>query len=207
MLFERDQRPRALYFLTSGMGSVVFESIEGAGVELTTKGSEGLIGWAFLMGPARTPYYCNVQVGGSGYRVPLGAIQREFDTCVEFRQRVLEYVQHQYGIASQVSACNRLHRAEARFVRWLLMVSDRLGTSDLAMTQEFMSLMLGTRRTTVAEVCANLSRAGTIEGRRGGLRITNREALETHVCECYPILRKRFEALYSQPLAPSPRPA
>ena len=64
---------------------------------------------------------------------------------------VLEYAQHQMTAANQVLACNRLHRAEARFSRWLLMVSDRIGSGDLPMTQEFMSIMLGTRRTTVAE--------------------------------------------------------
>lgn len=141
-----------------------------------------------------------MQVPGAGYRIPTSVMQREFDNFVETRLRVLEYAQHQSIVANQVLACNRLHRAEARFSRWLLMVSDRIQSDDLPMTQEFMSVMLGTRRTTVAEVAADLARAGAVEGRRGGLRIANRTVLESHACECYHILRSRYRDLYTRPL-------
>ena len=137
-----------------------------------------------------------MQVAGSGYRFPIAVVQREFDRTAKFRDRVLGYAQHQSIAANQIAACNRLHRAEARFARWLLMVADRLGTDDITITQEFLSNMLGTRRTTVAEVGSELGRAGVIESRRGGLRIVNRPLLEQRVCECYAILRARYDALY-----------
>ncbi len=207
-IFEHGPKPRFLYFLTSGMASVVFSSEAGATVELSAKGREGLLGWVFLLGSASAAYDCQMQVAGAGYRIPLAEMQREFDSAPETRLRVLEYIQHQYGVVSQVAACNRLHRAEARFVRWLLMVSDRIESDELSMTQEFLSMLLGARRTTVAEVCAELARAGAIEGRRGGLRILSRPALEARVCECYGILQPRFHALYQQPLRPlASRPA
>jgi CRP-like cAMP-binding protein len=199
-LYLRDEDPRYLYFLTSGIGSVVFNSVRGTTVELSTQGAEGVLGWANLLGPERTPSDASMQVAGAGYRIPLAAIQHEFDTSAETRHRVLEYVQHQSIVANQVVACNRLHRAEARFVRWMLMVSDRIHSDDLPMTQEFMSVMLGTRRTTVTEVSSELARAGAVEGRRGGLRIINRKVLESRVCECYPILRARYDALYRAPV-------
>ncbi len=205
-LFGREEEPRFLYLLTSGIASVVFISVGGTGLELATQGAEGLTGWDRLFGPLLDASTCNVQVAGAGYRIPFATIQREFDTTPELRQRVLEYAQHQNIASNQIAACNRLHRAEARFVRWLLMVSDRLGSNDLAMTQEFLSNMLGTRRTTVAEVCAELGRAGGIEGRRGGLRILNRAILEARVCECYPILRARYDALYNRPTRLASKP-
>ena len=142
-----------------------------------------------------------MQVGGAGYRLPLAVMQREFDDFPETRRRLLEYAQHQLTVANQVLACNRLHRAEARFSRWLLMVADRIGSDDLPMTQEFMSIMLGTRRTTVAEVASDLTRAGAVAGRRGGLRIADRTVLESRACECYQILRRRYVSLYSEPAA------
>lgn len=199
-LYTRDERPRFLYLLTAGMASVVFTSKNGTGIELATLGNEGLVGWGFLFGPALDATDCSIQVNGAGYRVPLASVQREFDTAPETRQRILNYARHQSATAFQLSACNRLHRAEARFARWLLMVGDRLGNDDLAMTQEFMAMMLGTRRTTLAEVCAALGRAGALTGRRGGVRIADRAVLEHHACECYGILRERFDALYGDPL-------
>lgn len=199
-LFQRDSRPRYIYFLKAGIGSVVFNSERGTSVELSTQGAEGLIGYPYLLGPDSVPSDCNMQVPGAGYRIPLAAMQAAFDRFGEVRQRVLEYAQLQVIIANQIVACNRLHRAEARFVRWLLMVSDRVGTNELPMTQEFMSTMLGTRRTTVAEVCSDLARAGGLEGRRGGVRLVNRRVLESRVCECYHILAGRYNVLYRAPV-------
>ena len=202
LLFVREEPPKFVYFLTAGMASIVFTSEEGTTIELATLGSEGLVGWSFLLGPMLTLADCNVQVAGAAYRIPLAAMQREFDSSPDIRRRVLEYSQQQVVFANQIAACNRLHRAEARFARWLLMVSDRVGSDDIMMTQEFLSNMLGTRRTTVAEVCAGLGRIGAIEGRRGGLRILDRDLLKTRACECYGVLAERYEALYRD----SPRP-
>ena len=165
-------------------------------MELATEGREGLIGWLNLLGPGTLDGQCGIQVAGAGYRVPASVMQREFDSDPEVRRRILEYAQHQMISANQVLACNRLHRAEARFSRWLLMVADRIQQDDLPMTQEFMSMMLGTRRTTVAEVASDLARVGAVEGRRGGVRIVNRAALERRACECYSNLHSRFVALY-----------
>ncbi len=196
LLFQRDARPRFVHFLTAGMASVVFNSERGTSVELSTEGNEGLVGWIYLLGPMLSGGDGTMQVAGTGYRIPLGVLQREFDNVPETRQRILEYIQHQVSVANQVLACNRLHRAEARFSRWLLMVSDRIQSEDLPMTQEFMSVMLGTRRTTVAEVAGELARAGAVEGRRGGLRIVNRAALERRACECYRLLQTRYRSLF-----------
>lgn len=199
-LFERNERPRSILLLQSGIGSIVFSSERGNSVELSTEGKEGIIGWLSLLGPTPQNTGCSMQVGGRGFRIPRTHFQEIFDRNEEVRARILEYAQHQFGVANQVLACNRLHRAEARFSRWILMVADRIQSDDLPMTQEFMSIMLGTRRTTVAEVASGLARAGAVEGRRGGLRIVDRKKLERHACECYHLLHAQFQTLFSKPL-------
>jgi CRP-like cAMP-binding protein len=203
-LFAANETPAYLYLLTSGLGSVVFNARDGSSVEISTQGREGLIGASFLLGPLSKSSDCHMQVAGAGFRIPLGVMQKAFHEDPQIRRRVLEFEQHQYIAVCQVAACNRLHRAEARFVRWLLMVADRVG-NEIAMTHEFMATMLGARRTTVTEVCADLARLGAIEGRRGGMHIQDRKVLEQHVCECYANLRCRFDALYAEPQdVPSP---
>lgn len=202
-LFQRDERPRFLYLLTGGIGSVVFISEGGTSVELSTQGAEGLIGWMNLLGTQISQADCTMQVAGAGYRIPTAVMQREFNDSPEVRSRILEYGQHQVIFANQIAACNRLHRAEARFARWLLGLADRMDSNEILMTQEFMSTMLGTRRTTVAEVCGDLGRSGAIESRRGGLRIVDRAALEQRACECYAILRDHLRTLYRPPSTPS----
>ncbi len=200
-LYGSEETPRYAYFLTSGVASVVFTSERGTSVELATQGHEGMVGWIFLLGAHQSAMECMMQVSGAGYRLPMATAQREFAESVDFRTVVLEYAQHQNILANQIVACNRLHGAQARFSRWLLMVEDRLQRDTLHMTQEFLSNMLGTRRTTVVEVAGALQLEGAIESRRGVIRIVDRAKLESFACECYPRLKKLFDALYTNKTA------
>ena len=198
-LYLADAPKKYVFFLTSGLASVVFTSERGKSIELATIGCEGLVGWLSLLGGMDQVSESMMQMAGAGYRVPLATMQQEFDANAVVRHLVLEFAQHQTIMAYQLVACNRLHQAGQRFSRWLLMVSDRVGKQELPMTQEFLADMLGTRRTTVAEEAGVLQRAGAIEYSRGVVRIVNRAILEKHTCECYSILHLQFEQLYNTP--------
>jgi Mn-dependent DtxR family transcriptional regulator len=58
--------------------------------------------------------------------------------------------------------------------------------------------MIAVERTTVTAIARDLQRKGMIEYSRGQLKILNREKLELTACECYPILKKLFEELYTR---------
>jgi CRP-like cAMP-binding protein len=51
---------------------------------------------------------------------------------------------------------------------------DRAGSDEIAVTQEFLGLMLGTRRATINEAMGQLAASGSIEHRRGRVRILDR---------------------------------
>ncbi len=109
-------------------------------------------------------------------------------------------MQHDSLVLAQLSACNRLHEVEERMARWLLMVADRLDKPELPLTQEFLSEMLGTRRSTVTMTAGAMQRSGLIRYDRGRIRILDRKALEDTACECYPVVRNLFQNLYRSPL-------
>ena len=58
--------------------------------------------------------------------------------------RLQRYVQVLAMQGTQVAACNRLHEVDERLARWLLMCQDRIGSSFVPLTQEFLAHMLGT---------------------------------------------------------------
>jgi len=97
----------------------------------------------------------------------------------------------------QMAACNALHPMESRLARWLLQTRDRIDTDVLPLTQEFLSQMLGVRRTTVNLVARQLERAGLIKNRRGRIVVLDRKGLDGGACECYAIVRDQMNTTLS----------
>jgi CRP-like cAMP-binding protein len=93
--------------------------------------------------------------------------------------------------ARVTAACNALHKVEARFCRWLLQTSEATESDTITLTQEFLSEMLGVRRTSVTEVATKLQAEGIISYSRGNIKIVDRPALEARSCECFHTLRKQ----------------
>jgi Mn-dependent DtxR family transcriptional regulator len=64
-----------------------------------------------------------------------------------------------------------------------------IGSETFTLTQEFLSHMLGVRRTTVSIEAHALQEAGLIRYRRGHINILNRDGIEDCACECYSVIR------------------
>jgi CRP-like cAMP-binding protein len=84
-------------------------------------------------------------------------------------------------------------RSRARLSRWLLQARDRLDSNTIKLTHEFLSQMLGVRRTTVTVVANVLQQAGLIRYHRGQIEIVDRQGLEARACECYEAIRRQID--------------
>jgi CRP-like cAMP-binding protein len=195
VLYEPERSPHYVHLLTSGLASIVTYMREGEAAEVGLVGHEGLAESLHLLGPALLQTNCFMQIAGTGLRMRFKDFERHFERDEPLRKAVLRYVQFQNLTLSQTAACNRLHEVEERLARWLLMVSDRIGSSELRLTQEFLSQMLGARRSTVTLVAGSLQRSGLIEYSRGDVRIINRQGLESVSCECYRVTRDALTRL------------
>jgi CRP-like cAMP-binding protein len=99
---------------------------------------------------------------------------------------------------TQVAACNRLHEVNERLARWLLMCADRVGSSSVPLTQEFLAQMLGTRRSSVTVAAGALQKAGLITYSRGDVKIINRRKLEEASCECYKLMVRQLKEWHGE---------
>ena len=106
-----------------------------------------------------------------------------FDLCLRYNEVLLAQAQIN-------AACHALHRIEARFCRWLLQTRDRVQSDTVLVTQEFLSEMLGVRRTSVTQVACQIQSSGAISYSRGIIKIIDLEALKAMSCECYETLRE-----------------
>ena len=203
VLAEAGEAFTHVWFPESGAVSIVTFMSDGAGVEVGTMGNEGMAGLpAYLEADAsESRTFCQVQ--GGALRLPADVLLSAAASRPNIRRTLNRYTQAYLSLVAQGAACNRLHTIEQRCARWLLMTHDRtLGGEVLHLKQEFLALMLGVRRIGVTLAAGALQEAGLIRYKRGQIRITDRDGLEAAACECYGVVRRRFDELLP-PLAES----
>ena len=189
------RRIEAVYFPLDAMISVSAADETGEGVEVGSIGCEGMVGLPVLFGAGRSTSGAVVQIAGEAERMDPANLQREASRNPTFQRLLHLYAQGFLTQVAQSSACNRLHQAEERLARWLLICRDRIGRDEIPITQETIALMLGLRRATVTEAAGTLQRQGMIRYRRGIISIVDRQRLEAASCECYAIVRTEFDRL------------
>jgi CRP-like cAMP-binding protein len=127
---------------------------------------------------------------GQAFELPVDVFLQQLETSKALRQLVLRYALSEHYLSAQSVGCNRFHELSERAARWLLTLQDRTDVTELAITHEFLSQMLGVQRPTVTLALGTLERAGLLERLgRGHLRILDRETLEAAACECYARVR------------------
>jgi CRP-like cAMP-binding protein len=184
-----------IYFPENAMISIVANTSEEASVEVGVVGREGLTGIPALLGVDATPNESMVQIADGALKMRAEVAREEFKRGGAFQGLVLRYIQANTVQISQSVACNRLHSVVERLARWLLMTHDRAASGELALTQEFLSMMLGVRRAGVTEAAINLQADGYISYRRGHITINDRAGLEEASCECYRIVKAEYERI------------
>ncbi len=189
VLNEPGERLNFVYFLNSGLASLMVFTSEGRSVEVGITGKNGFIGIPIIYGVRRSSLRVVVQIAADGYRITADDFQRVLPFVPSLRVKMGRYALLQGMQAAQTAACNRLHELGQRLARWLLMTEDRIGP-EFIVTQEYLAQMLGTGRASVSIAASRIRRAGIIQYSRGILRVVNRGGLEELSCECYATVRQ-----------------
>jgi CRP-like cAMP-binding protein len=193
ILHEQGDVIDEVYFPNDGIISLVAVMQQGNAIELATIGFEGAVGALAGLGPRRSHTRAIVQVPGNGQRISAARFRKATEESEAVRNIVVRYGEMLLIQVQQTAACNALHAVEARLSRWLLQARDRLQSDTIQLTHEFLSQMLGVRRTTVSVVANSLQQAGLIRYHRGHIEIVDRAGLEARACECYETIRKQIE--------------
>jgi CRP-like cAMP-binding protein len=194
VVYEADRPIPHVYFPRNCVISMVL-NLEGSAVEIGTVGHEGMAGLPVFLGTDSLPSMALCQVPGEAVRVKARAFREAVRDSGPLHDLMHRYAHYLLVQSSQSTACNRLHPAEERLCRWLLMTQDRVGADRFPLTQEFMAQMLGVRRPTVSLVASTLQKAGLIQYSRGKVAVVDRPGLESAACECYAVTRKELERL------------
>ena len=195
ILYEAGEPITHVYFPDKSVVSIVTTMEDGSTVEVGIVSNEGMVGIPIILGNNITTTKAFVQISGAAMQMNADVLKAEFNQGKAIQTLLLCYVQARYSELAQGAACNRLHTLDERLARWLLTVCDRVESEDFPLTQEFISQMLGVRRSGVTVAASTLSRAGMISYHRGHISILNREDLSATSCECYRVIQNEFARL------------
>lgn len=183
VLCESGVTPEYAYFPTTAIISLVYLTQEGASAEIAVVGNDGVVGISLFMGGIATPNRAVVQSAGRGYRLRAQALKDEALCAGPVLRVLLGYAQTLIAQVAQTAACNRYHSIDQLLCRRLLMGLDRLPSSQIAMTQESASNLLGVRREGVTAAARKLQDDGVIRYSRGHIAVLDRQRLEARTCE------------------------
>jgi len=193
ILQEQGERIDQVYFPHDGIVSLLAVMQQGNAIEIATIGYEGAVGSLSGFGPRRSQTRAVVQVAGAASRISAARFRKAAQDSEAVCHIVVRYGEMLLMQVQQTAACNALHDVEARLSRWLLQARDRLESNTIGLTHEFLSQMLGVRRTTVTVVAHMLQQAGLIRYHRGKIEIVDRRGLEARACECYQAIRRQLD--------------
>jgi CRP-like cAMP-binding protein len=195
VLYEPRGPIEQLYFPISCVLSAVTIMAGGDIIEVGTVGNEGASGLPALAIVPTSPHRVFIQIAGDAWQVDAQQFNRELPELRKLREVMTNYQQAFMFQVSQCVACNGLHAIVERCCRWLLMTHDRVEGDEVALTHEFLSFMLGVRRSSVTEVLQSIQQQGHIRYGKGRITIVNRAGLEEVCCECYGHVRAEYAHL------------
>jgi CRP-like cAMP-binding protein len=173
------------WFLEDGIASMVATSREGHETEAGIVGHEGMTDVATILGSASSPLRCFIQIPGRGLRIPVRVVVAAYQASASMRTSFNLFAYAMLCQIAQTALANASFSVEERLARWLLMCDDRLTGDEIALTHEFLSVMLNVRRAGVTLALHALQSAGFLETRRGAIRIVDREGLEEFAVDAY----------------------
>lgn len=197
VVYESGDHLSHIYLPTTAIISMLYVMENGASAEIAVVGRDGLLGVALFMGGETMPNRAIVQSAGEAFRLSGQVVKDEFARGGVIQRLFLRYTQALITQMAQTAVCNRHHSIAQQFCRWLLLSLDRLESNDVRMTQELIANMLGVRRAGVTETAKKLQEDGVIRYTRGLIEVLDRTALEAQVCECYKVVKRESDRLFS----------
>jgi CRP-like cAMP-binding protein len=194
-LHEPGNKMPYVYFPDTGVISMLTVLADGDAVEIATVGNEGMTDLSVFLGLEESDSRLLIQVPGTAMRMESGRFIEHVEQIPSLRALLGYYSVALFSLVAQSAACNRMHPLVERCARWLLMTHDRVDAVVFPMTHQFLSEMLGVRRPSVSVAAEALQDAGLITYHRGKVTVLDRAGLEAASCECYRLIRERFDRL------------
>ena len=164
----------------------------------TGVGGPTLTGTSILHGADTTPHEIFTQVPGSALRLGVDDLRTAIRTSPSLHQHLLRYAEAFNVQVAYTALSHGSYTIEERLARWLLMCHDRVDGDDLPLVHEFLSMMLGVRRSGVTIAVQTLEGTGVIKATRGHIIVRDRARLEEAAGGSYGVPEAEYRRLFGQ---------
>jgi CRP-like cAMP-binding protein len=182
-------------FLEAGLASTLALSSDDESIEVGHTGREGVSASHVILTIDHTPNSTFMQVAGSGILLPASKLIAVCDADPAIRSFFLRYTYTSQLQLAHSALANARYNMQERLARWLLMCHDRIDGDDLPLTHEFLSMMLGVRRSGVTNELHIIDGVRAIKATRGNVHVVSRAKLEDIAGGCYGIPDREYERL------------
>jgi CRP-like cAMP-binding protein len=190
-----DKHIERVCFPNTGIISVVAEVKGDQGIEVGVIGFEGMTGLPLLMGDDRWANNTYVQSSGEGVTIAADIFSKILQNRPSIHAVLLKYAKTFVMQIAHTALSNGRANIAKRLSRWLLMAQDRLRTDEMALTHDFLAIMLGVRRSGVTEQLQSFASAGLLQSERGCIRILQRDRLLEFTGDFYGAPERDYERL------------
>jgi CRP-like cAMP-binding protein len=182
-----------VYFVESGLVSIVGTAPQGHRIEIGMVGYEGMSGIGIVLGDDRSPNETMVQSAGSALRVSTRSLREAMAASPLLASTLLRYA-HAFLIQSgQTALANGRGRLDERLARWLLMWDDRIRPDPITVTHDFLALLLGVRRPGLTDTMNDLEGKGLIRSSRGKVLLLDRKGLKLAANGFYGVAEAEYD--------------
>ncbi|TXN00416.1 Crp/Fnr family transcriptional regulator [Methylobacterium sp. WL103] len=168
---------------------------DGRSAETATIGCEGAVGGVVSDGRVPASTSAVVQIGGPALRLDAAHLQEAKRRSATLRALFTRYSDCLLAQVLQSVACNALHPIEARCLRWLLTLQDRIAGDVLPVTHEQLAAMLGVQRTYLTRILSTLQAQGLLRVGRGRITVLDRAAMVDAACECHGAVHRHYDTV------------
>ena len=192
-LWEPGKPSQLLYFPTTSLISLEYESDAGGSISVAMLGRNSIVGLDQVRGVGTIRDRAVVRIAGTAFTMPLETAKDEVENCGQFESLLAAYSQIMVGRIGQIAVCNRLHSIDRQLNRLLLVISDEIGTKEIRITHDILSGMLGVRRESVSLAIGRAQKQGLLKTSRGRLVLADIDKLRKSACECFQVIKELSE--------------
>jgi CRP-like cAMP-binding protein len=194
VLCRADESMYRVYFIESGVATLMTEPCPT--VIVATIGREGAVGGpTLLLGGGIASGSYEMLISGSALALEAPHFWTALRDNPKFRNFCGAYTQAFFLQVIQNVACSRLHTAEQRCARWLLMCHDQTGGEAFELAQDSLAAMLGVPQSAADSIAARLRHTGLIRLRKGSIVGLDRQKVKAAACVCYRAFRHHHNRL------------